>query len=70
MLAVLGWLAIPVAALIVGLVSAARMSRPRRPAGVEESVESFSRFRRALASGPVPNRIRSRRRRLLSVGRS
>jgi hypothetical protein len=46
----LAWLAIPLVALLIGLISAARMSRPRRPAEVEESVESFVRFRQALAA--------------------
>jgi len=43
------WLAIPLVALIIGIVLAYRINRPPRPAAMQESMESFSRFRRALA---------------------
>jgi hypothetical protein len=58
--AVLLWLAIPLVALIVGIVWAYFISRPARPAAVQESVESFSRFRRALAE-PDAGQRRPRR---------
>lgn len=47
---VLLWLAIPLAALIIGIVWAYVLSRPPRPAAMQESMESFSRFRNALAT--------------------
>jgi len=50
---VLLWLMIPVAALIVGIIWASLRSRPPRPAAMQDSMASFSRFRRALARGPV-----------------
>jgi hypothetical protein len=50
MLKVLLWLMIPVAALIVGIVWAYFLSRPARPAAMQDSMESFSRFRHALES--------------------
>ena len=66
---VLLWLAIPLAALIIGIVWAYVLSRPPRPAAMQESMESFSRFRTALAAhqnvGP-----RQRKRKLRSGGHS
>jgi hypothetical protein len=57
---VLLWLMIPVAALIVGTIWASIRSRPPRPAAMQDSMASFSRFRRALAastaSSPPPRR--------------
>jgi hypothetical protein len=56
---VLLWLMIPVAALIVGTIWASIRSRPPRPAAMQDSMASFSRFRRALAAsttGPPPIR--------------
>ena len=57
---VLLWLMIPVAALIVGTIWASIRSRPPRPAAMQDSMASFSRFRRALAastaSSPPPMR--------------
>jgi hypothetical protein len=55
---VLLWLTIPVAALVIGIVWAYVLSRPPRPAAMEESMESFSRFRRALAThqGAAPRK--------------
>jgi hypothetical protein len=50
---VLLWLMIPVAALIVGIIWASLRSRPRRPAAMQDSMASFSRFRRALARSHV-----------------
>ena len=46
---VLVWLAIPLVALIIGIVLAYLLNRPPRPAAMQESMGSFSRFRRALA---------------------
>jgi hypothetical protein len=50
---VLLWLMIPVAALIVGTIWASIRSRPPRPAAMQDSMASFSRFRRALAASTV-----------------
>jgi hypothetical protein len=50
MLKVLLWLMIPVVALIVGIVWAYFLSRPARPAAMQDSMDSFSRFRHALAA--------------------
>jgi len=50
---VLLWLMIPVAALIVGIIWAYVISRPAKPAAMQDSMESFSRFRHALASDPA-----------------
>ena len=50
MLKVLLWLMIPVVALIVGIVWAYFLSRPARPAAMQDSMDSFSRFRRALGA--------------------
>jgi hypothetical protein len=47
---VLLWLMIPVAALIVGTIWASIRSRPPRPAAMQDSMASFSKFRRALAA--------------------
>lgn len=47
---VLLWLMIPVAALIVGTIWASIRSRPPRPAAMQDSMASFTRFRRALAA--------------------
>jgi hypothetical protein len=43
------WWVIPLVALIVGIAWAYHASRPPKPAAMEESMESFSRFRQALA---------------------
>jgi hypothetical protein len=48
---VLLWLMIPMAALIVGIIWASIRSRPPRPAAMQDSMATFSRFRRALATG-------------------
>jgi hypothetical protein len=47
---VLLWLMIPVAALIIGIIWASLRARPPRPAAMQDSMASFSRFRRALAT--------------------
>jgi hypothetical protein len=47
---VLLWLMIPVAALILGTIWASIRSRPPRPAAMQDSMASFSKFRRALAA--------------------
>jgi hypothetical protein len=52
------WLVIPLVALIIGTLWAYAISRPPRPAAMEESMESFSRFRRALAQRSTPPRAR------------
>lgn len=46
------WLLIPLVALIVGIVWAYLISRPPRPAAMQDSMETFSRFRHALATKP------------------
>jgi hypothetical protein len=58
---VLLWLAIPVVALIIGIVWAYFTSRPPRPAAMQDSMESFNRFRTALAERPVNQSGRRRR---------
>lgn len=58
---VLLWLAIPLLALIIGIVWAYFISRPARPAAMQDSMESFNRFRRALAERPVNQTGRRRR---------
>lgn len=58
---VLLWLAIPLVALIIGIVWAYLISRPPRPAAMQDSMESFDRFRRALAERPVVQSGRRRR---------
>jgi hypothetical protein len=50
---VLLWLMIPVAFLIAGTIYASIHSRPRRPTAMQDSMASFSRFRRALAASTV-----------------
>jgi hypothetical protein len=47
---VLLWLMIPVAFLIAGTIWASIRSRPPRPAAMQDSMASFSRFRHALAA--------------------
>jgi hypothetical protein len=47
---VLLWLMIPMAALIVGIIWASIRARPPRPAAMQDTMASFSRFRRALAA--------------------
>lgn len=45
---VLLWLAIPLVAFVIGIVWAYLISRPPRPTAMMESMESFTRFRRAF----------------------
>ncbi len=47
---VLLWLLIPVTALVIGIVRVYLMTRPPKPAAMQETMESFSRFRHALAT--------------------
>jgi hypothetical protein len=47
---VLLWLMIPMVALIVGIIWASIRARPPRPAAMQDTMASFSRFRRALAA--------------------
>ena len=51
---VLLWLMIPVTALIVGIIWAYVISRPAKPAAMQDSMDSFSQFRHALAWIHVP----------------
>jgi hypothetical protein len=60
-MSVLVWLAIPLVALVIGIVWAYFLSRPARPAAMEESMESFTRFRRALAEPKPAAKRRPRR---------
>jgi hypothetical protein len=55
---VLLWLMIPVAALILGTIWASIRSRPPRPAAMQDSMASFSKFRRALAASTASSRPR------------
>jgi hypothetical protein len=49
------WWVPALVALIIGIAWAYRASRPPKPAEMEESMESFSRFRQALAhQRPAP----------------
>jgi len=54
------WLAIPLAALLIGIVWAYFASRPSRPAAMQDSMESFSRFRHALAQHSAGGRRTAR----------
>lgn len=47
---VLLWLMIPMGALIVGIIWASIRARPPRPAAMQDTMASFTRFRRALAA--------------------
>ena len=61
-MAVLLWLLIPVAGLVIGMIWVYLTTRPPRPAAMQESMESFSRFRRALAIAAVePRNVAARR---------
>jgi hypothetical protein len=55
-MAVLLWLMIPFGALIVGIVWVYLISRPARPAAMQDSMDSFNRFRHALAQQSRPPR--------------
>jgi hypothetical protein len=54
---VLLWLAVPLVALVIGIVWAYLLSRPPRPTAMQDSVEAFSRFRQALGA-PADGRQR------------
>jgi hypothetical protein len=47
---ILLWLMIPMGALIVGIIWASIRARPPRPAAMQDTMASFTRFRRALAA--------------------
>lgn len=57
---VLLWLAIPLVALIIGIVWAYFANRPARPAQMQESMDSFTRFREALAEHVQRSAARSK----------
>jgi hypothetical protein len=50
---VLGWLLIPLAATVLGLIWAAWRSRDRKPVGAEQGMEDMARFRQAMEK-PLP----------------
>jgi hypothetical protein len=50
---VLGWLLIPVVALVLGLVYVAWRGREPRPVDAEQGMEELARFREAMAK-PLP----------------
>ncbi len=50
---VLGWLLIPVVALVLGLAYVAWRSRDPRPADAEQGMEELARFREAMEK-PLP----------------
>jgi len=52
---VLLWLMIPMGALIVGIIWASIRARPPRPADMQDTMASFTRFRRALAAHSSTN---------------
>jgi hypothetical protein len=55
-MSVLLWLAVPLVALVIGIVWAYLLSRPPRPTAMNDSMEAFSRFRRALETPPEDRR--------------
>jgi hypothetical protein len=57
---VLLWLVIPLVALVVGIVWAYFLSRPPRPAAMQDSQATFSRFRSAHAPPPASGAKRSK----------
>ena len=66
-MSVLVWLAIPLVALFVGIVWAYLVSRPPRPAAMQDSMESFSRFREALEKRPQAHQSRRQLRRAVAA---
>ena len=50
---VLGWLLIPVVALVLGLVYVAWRGREPKPVDAEQGMEELARFREAMAK-PLP----------------
>ena len=60
---VLGWLAIPVGAVLLAVVWVAWVSRAKPPADVHETLEEYERFKAAFepSRGGARSRGRSRR---------
>ena len=54
---VLGWLLIPLAATILGLVWAMWRAREPKPADAEQGMEDLARFRQAMEK-PMPSALR------------
>ena len=54
---VLGWLLIPLVALVLGLVWAEWRSRDPKPADPEQGMEDLARFRQAMEK-PLPTQSR------------
>jgi len=57
---ILGWLLIPLAATVLGLLFLKWRSRDRKPADAEQGMEDMARFRAAMAK-PLPPLHRERR---------
>jgi hypothetical protein len=55
---VLYWLVIPVGALLLAILWAAWVSRPKPPADVHETLEDYERFRAAMEGGGQHDRRR------------
>jgi len=56
---ILGWLLIPLAATVLGLLFLKWRSRDRKPADAEQGMEDMARFREAMAK-PLPSLHRER----------
>lgn len=57
-MAAIAWWGIPIGATLISVLWASRVSRPRRPGSVHDTVESYQRFRAALEQGaPVRGRV-------------
>lgn len=69
-LGILGWLIVPVVVLIGAIVWASFRSRPARPAAMQESMDSFSKFRHALARPAPQAQARARARAVRDQGRT
>ena len=57
---ILGWLLIPLAATVLGLLWMSWHSRDRKPVDPEQGMEDMARFREAMAK-PLPPLHRERR---------
>ena len=57
---ILGWLLIPLAATVLGLLWMSWHSRDRKPVDAEQGMEDMARFREAMAK-PLPPLQRERR---------
>jgi hypothetical protein len=57
---ILGWLLIPIAATVIGLLWLSWRHRDRKPADAEQGMEDMARFREAMAK-PLPSLQRERR---------